>query len=95
MENKSFFKNHADTLAIMGLNLAIAAILISMWVSNTSRVDATNTRIDAAIASDNARWNQLFKDFHEETKDFHARLERQDAEFKAHLIYQHSKKEEE
>lgn len=25
-----------------------------------------------------------------EVKDFHGRLERQDAEFKAHLIYEHS-----
>lgn len=46
MEKGNFFKNHADTLAIMGLNLAIAAILISMWTANTSRIDAANARTD-------------------------------------------------
>lgn len=29
----------------------------------------------------------------DEMKDFHGRLERQDAEFKAHLMYQHKGKE--
>lgn len=43
---ESFLKNHADTLAIIGVNLAIAAILITMYVSNTSRIDAANNRTD-------------------------------------------------
>lgn len=47
MENKpSFLKDHADTLAIIGVNVAIAAILISLWTSNSSRIDAANTRMD-------------------------------------------------
>jgi len=46
MEKQSFLKNHADTLAIMGLNLAIAAILIGMWTANTARIDAANARTD-------------------------------------------------
>jgi hypothetical protein len=51
MKNKiesvpSFFKNHADTLTIIGVNLAIAAILVSLWISNSHRVDAANARSD-------------------------------------------------
>ena len=51
MKNKaesrpSFLKDHADTLAIIGVNLAIAAILVSMWISNSHRVDAANARSD-------------------------------------------------
>lgn len=48
MENDkpSFLKNHMDTIAIIGVNLAIAAILVTMWVSNTHRVDSTNARLD-------------------------------------------------
>ena len=45
-EKQGFFKNHADTVAIIGVNLAIAAILVSMWVSNSSRIDAANARTD-------------------------------------------------
>ena len=45
--NEGFFKNHADTLAIIGVNLAIAAILVSLWVSNSHRIDAANARSDA------------------------------------------------
>jgi hypothetical protein len=43
----SFLKNHADTLAIIGVNIALGAILISMWSSNCHRIDAANARSDA------------------------------------------------
>jgi len=42
----SFLRDHADTLAIIGVNLAIAAILVTMFISNSHRIDATNSRID-------------------------------------------------
>ncbi len=45
-ETKSFFKNHADTIAIISVNIAIGAILITMWLSNTSCITAANARID-------------------------------------------------
>jgi len=63
MQKESFFRNHVDTMAIMALNLAIAAVLISLWVSNTARIDAVNRRSD-----------QLYQALHDETKDFHGRL---------------------
>lgn len=37
----------ADTWAIIGVNITIGAILFGMWISNTSRIDASNARIDA------------------------------------------------
>lgn len=43
---ESFLRNHADTLTIIGVNLAIAAILITMYLSNTNRIDAANARTD-------------------------------------------------
>jgi len=46
-ENPSFLKNHTDTLAIIIVNIAIAAILVTMIMSQTSRIDAANARIDA------------------------------------------------
>ena len=47
MENKqNFLKNHADTLAIIGVNLAIGAILVSMWISHAHRIDSANARMD-------------------------------------------------
>lgn len=46
MEKNSFFKNHADAIAVVGVNIAIGAILISMWMFNTNRIDATNARMD-------------------------------------------------
>lgn len=44
MEKQTFLKNYVDTLAIIGVNIAIAAILIGMWTANTSRIDAANAR---------------------------------------------------
>jgi len=41
-----FFKNHADTIAIIGVNIAIAAILLTICISNISSISAVNSRID-------------------------------------------------
>ena len=46
-KSERFFKNHADTMAIIGVNVAIAAIILSLWISNSHRVDAANARSDA------------------------------------------------
>ena len=46
MQNQSFLRNHADTLAIIGVNLAIAAVVMSICISNISSTAAANARID-------------------------------------------------
>lgn len=62
MENKpSFLRNHSDTLAIIGVNLAIAAILITMCVSNSNRIDVANSRTDTLYV--------MFYDLIREVKD--------------------------
>jgi hypothetical protein len=48
IENKpSFLRNHADTLAIIGVNIGIAALLVTLCISNSHRIDAVNVRSDA------------------------------------------------
>lgn len=47
MENKpNFLRDHADTLAIIGVNIAIGAILVSMCIFHAHRMDSANQRID-------------------------------------------------
>ena len=45
-EKQSFLRNHADTLAIIGVNLGIAALLLSIILSNMSSINSVNARID-------------------------------------------------
>ena len=45
-QKSNFFSDHADTFAIIGVNLAGLAILVSMWLSHAHRMDAANARID-------------------------------------------------
>lgn len=61
IEKSGFFKDHIDTIAIIGVNLAAIAILVSMWISNTSRVDIANSRIDTL--------HVMFYDLLKEMKD--------------------------
>lgn len=42
----NFFRNHADTIAIISVNLAIAAFILTITLSNISSIQATNTRLD-------------------------------------------------
>lgn len=43
-------KGHWDTIAIVGVNLAVAALLMALCISNSNRMDAANARMDAANA---------------------------------------------
>lgn len=45
--NQGFFKNHADTLAIIGVNIAIFALVLSICLSNISSIAAVNSRLDS------------------------------------------------
>lgn len=51
VQKQSFFKDHADAIAIIasnvGLILAVVVIMITLWLSNSSRVDSAHNRIDA------------------------------------------------
>ena len=77
MEKQGFFKIHSDAIAVIGVNIAIAAILVSISLFQgsrldnlASRMDSTNSRIDSTmnlIAS-------LQKEMKDEMKDFHGRL---------------------
>jgi len=69
-EKQSFLKNHADTIAIIGVNLAIAALLLSIILTNMSNINAVNARIDNTII---LIYDEM-KDFHNHMKDFHGRL---------------------
>lgn len=40
-------KSHWDTVAIVGVNLAVAAILMSLCLSHNAQIAATNARIDS------------------------------------------------
>jgi hypothetical protein len=47
MDHKpSFLRDHADTITIIGVNIAIAAILVTMIISNSHRIDSANARSD-------------------------------------------------
>jgi len=43
-------KNHWDTIAIIGVNLAVAGLLMTLCISNSSQICAVNARMDAANA---------------------------------------------
>ncbi len=50
VEKQSFLRDHADTIAIIatnvGLFLSMAAIMLTLWISNSNRVDNAHNRID-------------------------------------------------
>lgn len=64
-QKTSFFKTHADAIAIVGVNLALIAICVSVWIGESMRIDAANARIDSA----NARSDQLHNEFYDLLKE--------------------------
>jgi hypothetical protein len=65
----SFLKDHADTVAIIGVNIAIAAILLSICLTNMSNISELNSRMDANISSANSRMDQLHVMFYDLLKE--------------------------
>jgi hypothetical protein len=57
-KTEGFFKNHADTLAIIGVNLALFALLLTLCITNSHRIDAANARSDQLYVE----FCQLIKD---------------------------------
>ena len=68
-EKNNFFKNHADTLAVIGVNLVIASILVMMYISNISNISAINARMDASNARMDARIDTLHVMFYDLLKE--------------------------
>ena len=62
MKNKgNFFKDHVDTLAIIGVNLAGLAILISLSIANMSSIAAANSRMDQTNSRIDNTYNMIYE----------------------------------
>jgi len=45
-KTQSFWQKHSDTIVIIGVNATMVAIIVSMFLSMSSRIDVANARID-------------------------------------------------
>ncbi len=63
-----------------------STIGLFFWNRSESRADIRH--MDAKLEAT----RELVRAIYDESKDFHARLERQDAEFKSHMIYHHEER---
>ena len=69
------------------LFMANAGLII--WFRAEARSDWRH--LDNKIDANQKETNQIIKAIQEEMKEFHGKLERQDAEFKAHMMSNHAK----
>lgn len=75
------------TVATLLLGNSALIIPLFLWSRAESRSDIRH--MDAKIDAYMSGIRQEVRAIQDEMKDFHARLERQDAEFKAHLMHYH------
>ena len=80
-QTQSFFKTHSDTMAIIGVNIALHCLSLSLCLANISSSASTNARIDNLLVM-----------IHDESKSFYGRLEKQDADYKSHMMHYHDKR---
>lgn len=67
------------TVAATGIGVVGSNIALISWLRSDMK----------AFESEVRGWRE---ELHQEMKDFHGRMERQDAEFKAHMMYLHPEK---
>lgn len=61
-EKQNFFRNHIDTMIIIGVNLVIGAVLILLWWS-------TEYKEDSSYIEANARMDKTQKMIHDLLKE--------------------------
>lgn len=70
-----------QVLTIVGSNLLIMLTFFGVSIS-----------LHNGMREDVRAIQEEMKDFHREIKDHHGRMEKQDAEFKAHMMHHHTKR---
>lgn len=68
-------------------------MVLFFWLRTESSADRRQMQQEAS--ADRRDLLQIAREMKDEMKDFHGRLERQDAEFKAHIMYYHNERERE
>jgi hypothetical protein len=79
-------------LTVIGLFLANGALVLPLFIWNRSESRADIRHMDAKLEIYIQAIRQDVKAIHDEMKDFHVRLEKQDAEYKAHLMHYHQER---
>lgn len=77
-----------DWIQVTSLFLANAGLII--WFRSESRSDWLH--MDFKMDANAKETRDLIIAIKEDMKDFHGRLERQDADFKSHMMYFHEEK---
>lgn len=72
---------------ILGVVVGNAALIIPLWLWSSAENRADMRQMQEVQAADRKDILSIIRSIQEEIKDFHGRLERQDAEFKSHLQY--------
>lgn len=79
----------SDWVPVLSVIISNAALFF--WSRSESRQDARH--LDQKIELIRSETNEMIQAIHQEMKDFHGRLERMDAEFKAHILHNHATKD--
>lgn len=77
---------------ILALVLGNSALIIPLFIWNRSESRADIRHMDNKLEIYLMAIREDVKAIQDEIKDFHGRLERQDAEFKSHLMYFHEQR---
>jgi hypothetical protein len=66
--------------------------VFAVIATNLGTVIALYIQLDTKLEQYRKESFDILRAIQQEMKDFHGRLERQDAEFKAHLVYEHGER---
>ena len=69
-------------ITVLGIFIANGALVVPLFLWNRSESRADIRHMDAKLESN----RELVRAIYDEVKDFHNRLAKQDAEFKAHIL---------
>jgi predicted TIM-barrel fold metal-dependent hydrolase len=81
----------AQILTVFAVVAANLGTVITLYIQTDNKIEANRKEVTSVIESNRKETTAMINAIREDIRDFHGKLERQDAEFKAHIIHNHQK----
>lgn len=76
----------AQILTVFAVVAANLGTVITLYIQTDNKIESNRKEITSVIESNRKETTAMINAIREDIRDFHGKLERQDAEFKSHLM---------
>lgn len=84
--------NYEQILTVFAIIATNLGTVIALFVHSDKKMDVNRIQSDKKMEDNRRETNAILNGIREDIREFHGRLEKQDAEFKSHMMHAHGGK---